>query len=184
MSMKPMPELATARLILRPFTLDDAAEVQQLAGAPEIEDTTLHIPHPYPDGLAAEWISHHPMNWDEGNSLTLAMTRREGGALLGGISLGFRPENDSAEMGYWIGVPYWNRGYTTEAAIALIDYGLHTLGLHRIYARHFARNPASGRVMAKAGMRYEGCMREALKKGDRYEDLVIYGILATDAPGN
>ena len=57
-----------------------------------------------------------------------------------------------AELGYWIGVPWWNRGYATEAGRALLDFGFGTLGLHRIMAHHMMRNPASGRVMQKLGM--------------------------------
>ncbi|MGB8648788.1 MAG: GNAT family N-acetyltransferase [Anaerolineae bacterium] len=178
--MTPIPELDTERLRLRPFNRADAPRVQTLAGAAAIADTTLHIPHPYPDGLAAEWISRHPINFEEGLSLTLAIERRADHLLLGGISLGLHLENDSAEMGYWLGEPYWNHGYTTEAARALVRYGFEKLALHRIYAQHFARNPASGRVMEKAGMKYEGCLREHVKKGERYEDLVTYGILKSE----
>ena len=83
-------------------------------------------------------------------------------------------------MGYWIGVPYWNKGYCSEAAKALIGYGFDELGLNRVFAEHMVRNPASGRVMEKAGMTYEGTLRQHVKKWDRYEDLKVYGILRTE----
>jgi RimJ/RimL family protein N-acetyltransferase len=80
-------------------------------------------------------------------------------------------------MGYWIGAPYWNRGYATEAARAVLRFAFDTVGLHRIYATHFTRNPASGRVMEKTGMQREGVWREHLMRGERFEDAVVYGIL-------
>ncbi len=176
----PIPELETERLLLRPFVPADALRVQELCANPAIADTTLHIPYPYPAGLALEWISRHLANWEEGRSVTFAIVRRADSLLLGAISLGFDPANESAEMGYWLGEPYWNHGYATEAARAVVEFGFTELRLNRIMARHFARNPASGRVMEKAGMKYEGCLRQQQKKGDRFEDVRIYGIIKSD----
>ncbi len=174
------PDLLTPRLRLRPFTLEDAAAVQTLAGNPAIAAMTLNIPHPYPDGAAAQWISTHADNWQQGQSLTYAITRREDDVLMGCISLGFHARHEMAEMGYWLGQPYWNQGYATEAAQALIHYGFTDLKLNRIYAYHLPRNPASGRVMQKNGMTYEGLLRQAAKKGDTFEDLILYAILRED----
>jgi RimJ/RimL family protein N-acetyltransferase len=89
-------------------------------------------------------------------------------------------EHDRAELGYWIGKPFWGRGYATEAARALVQYGFDTLGLHRIYARHLTRNPASGRVLHKIGMTHEGYRRKHEKKWGIYEDDKLYGILRDD----
>ncbi len=83
-------------------------------------------------------------------------------------------------MGYWLGQPYWNLGYGTEAAAALIEFGFNQLNLNRIYAYHLPRNPASGRIMQKIGMTYEGLLRQAAKKGDTFEDLILYAILRED----
>jgi RimJ/RimL family protein N-acetyltransferase len=82
-----------------------------------------------------------------------------------------------AEMGYWIGKPFWNHGYCTEAAKRLVRFGFEALQLNRILARHLSRNPASGRVMEKIGMQYEGCLRQHIKKWGVFEDLKIYAIL-------
>ena len=173
------PTIETERLILRPFTLADAGDVQQLSGDPAIAATTLHIPHPYPDGAAESWISTHQERWQSGLGAIYAITLRETGVLVGAISvLGISLQNSHGEMGYWIGKPYWNNGYCTEAARALIRFCFDILGLHRVFAHHLARNPASGRVMEKAGMRYEGTLREHTRKTDIFEDLPVYGILA------
>lgn len=171
------PTLATARLVLRPFRLGDAPSVQELAGAREVADTTLTIPHPYPDGLAARWIATHEPRWRDGRSVVFAVTEGAGGALVGAIGLEIDRTHDSAELGYWIARDAWNRGYATEAAGALLDFAFRTLDIHRVEARHFVRNPSSGRVMQKLGMTLEGVHRQSLKKWGVFEDAARYAIL-------
>ena len=175
--MKQLPTLTTERLVLRPFRLADAPHVQRLAGAREIAENTLHIPHPYPDGAAEGWIALHQQLFDEQKEVVLAITVREGGELAGTIGLMLKLLHDKAEIGYWIGLPYWGRGYATEAARAVLRYGFDEWSLHRIEAFHFARNPSSGRVMQKLGMRHEGTMRGDIKKWGEYQDTLMYGVL-------
>ena len=176
MTMKEFPILTTNRLVLRKCTRADAPDIQSLAGDWDIASTTLRIPHPYEDGMAESWISTHQENLDRGEQLSLGITLRSG-AIIGNIGLMFDPPNDMAEMGYWIGKPYWNQGFGTEAAGALIRYAFEVLGLNRVYAAHFKRNPASGRIMQKIGMVYEGSLRQHVKKWGAYEDMDYYGIL-------
>lgn len=170
------PTIETARLVLRPFSPTDAPAVQQLAGAQEIAAATLNIPHPYEDGMAEAWISGHGQRWDRGEHAIFAVTQGDAG-LIGAIGLRIEAIHRRAELGYWIGVPYWGRGYATEAARAVIELGFGALGLHRIYATHLTRNQASGRVMQKVGMQWEGCRRQHVLKWDQFEDLAIYGVL-------
>jgi RimJ/RimL family protein N-acetyltransferase len=174
------PTLVTARLALRPFTLADAPAVRRLAGAREVAATTLVIPHPYPEGAAETWIAGHAEAFASRRQLDLAITLRDDGALIGAIGLTPDSRLETAELGYWIGVPYWGRGYATEAVRAIIPYGFAELGLHRIQAQHFTGNPASGRVMERAGMRYEGIRRGAVRKHDRFEDVAVFAALADD----
>ena len=77
-------------------------------------------------------------------------------------------------------MPYWNRGYATEAARAMLTFGFEVLELNRIFAEYYARNPASGRVMQKIGMTHEGMLRQHMFKDDRFEDSVVYGILRSE----
>ena len=181
--MNEQPVLTTRRLVLRPFVLDDALAVQVLAGAREVADTTLHIPHPYPAGAAEQWIATHPVTWAARTGVTYAVADAGSGGLVGAVGLTITPAHAHAELGYWLGVPYWNRGYATEAAAALVEFGFARLGLHRIQAHYLTRNPASGRVMQKLGMRSEGVSRHAVRKNDRFEDLEVYAILADEWPG-
>jgi [ribosomal protein S5]-alanine N-acetyltransferase len=178
--MGELPRLKTERLLLRPFTLADAKDVQRLAGDRDIASTTAFIPHPYDDGVAEQWIAMHQQRFEEGTWLNLAITCDPEGALVGALGLRFEPEHDRAELGYWIGKPYWGRGYATEAARALVHYGFDTLGLHRIYARHLTRNPASGKVLQKIGMTHEGRLRQHEKKWGICEDEELYGMLKND----
>jgi RimJ/RimL family protein N-acetyltransferase len=174
------PTLLTGRLSLRPYLFADAPAVQRLAGAREVADTTTNIPHPYEDGLAEQWIASHPGELAAGRMLVCAVTDRGTDDLLGTVSLRFTPEHAQAELGYWIAVPFWGRGYATEASRALLEHGFATFGLHRVQARHFVRNPASGRVMQKLGMVYEGTLRQAIRKWGRFEDVALYGLLAAE----
>jgi RimJ/RimL family protein N-acetyltransferase len=175
--VKPIPTIETERLKLRPFDPDDAAEVQRLAGDRLIADTTLRIPHPYQDGMAQEWISTHQPNFDQGKGVAFAITRKADGCLVGAIGLTDLVAGHQAELGYWIGHPYWNQGFCTEASGAVLRYAFSELSLIRVHCCHFSRNPASGRVMQKLGMKHEGSRMRHVKKWDKFEDLELYGIL-------
>ncbi|MBN1368973.1 MAG: GNAT family N-acetyltransferase [Dehalococcoidaceae bacterium] len=177
------PTLTTPRLRLRPFCEADSRDVQCLAGEKEIAAGTLLIPHPYPDGLARAWIKSHQQSYERGEGVVWAVTLEPAGTLVGAIGLTIDSENGRAELGYWIGRPYWSRSYATEAGKAVIDYGFNVLGLNRIYARHLGRNPASGRVMQKLGMSLEGRLRQDVKKWGRFDDLELYAILRTEYDG-
>ena len=174
------PTIETARLILRPFRARDAADVQSLAGEREIADTTLNIPHPYEDGLAEEWIAGRGSAYEDGDAITFAIVLRGDSQLIGAMGLRIDRAFDKAELGYWVGKPFWNHGYATEAARALLAFGFDELHLNRIHAAHLARNPASGRVLQKVGMVFEGIARQDLKKWGNYEDMVRYGIVRDD----
>ena len=178
--MNKQPILKTERLKLRPFTLDDASRVQELAGDKEIARTTLLIPHPYEDGDAEKWINTHEPMFRLGELVNYAIVRANTNELIGAISLNLSKDYDRAEMGYWIGKPYWDNGYCTEAAQALLKYGFETLKLNRIFAHHMTDNTASGRVMEKIGMSYEGCCRQHVKRWGEYQDIIIYSILKSE----
>jgi ribosomal-protein-alanine N-acetyltransferase len=175
--MADRPELRTDRLLLRPFILADAPVVQRLAGDRDIASTTLSIPHPYEDGMAEQWINTLQEGFERGEFVNFAIVLLADGALIGAIGLSLNQAHENAELGYWIGKPYWGNGYCTEAARAVLHYGFTRLGLNRVAAHHLSRNPASGRVMEKIGMQYEGCERQRVKKWGVFEDVKMYAIL-------
>jgi RimJ/RimL family protein N-acetyltransferase len=168
------PTLTTDRLVLRPFVLADAPAVQRLAAHREIAANTLLIPHPYPEGAAEEWIDGH----DEASANHIfAVTLRDVGEAMGAIGLHVERKHERAEIGYWLGVPYWGNGFITEAARAVVGYAFGDGGLNRVFACHFSRNPASGRVLLKIGMKREGTMRQHLVKWGERVDVDYYGIV-------
>jgi [ribosomal protein S5]-alanine N-acetyltransferase len=172
--------LLSERLKLRPLEKKDAPFVQRLAGAAEVANTTLLIPHPYPDGAAEGFIEMTHADWDKGEQYVFAITLRSGGELCGAIGLKLSPKHERGELGYWIGVPFWKQGYCTEAARAVLEFAFERLKLNSVVAHHFVRNPASGRVLQKIGMKYEGRLRQHVKKGERFEDLECYSILRSE----
>jgi RimJ/RimL family protein N-acetyltransferase len=176
---KTQPTLKTERLILRPFLPADAPLVQILAGDKDVASTTRLLPHPYPDGLAEKWIASLPVRYQQGDGVSFAITLKEG-ALIGSIGLALSLADHHAEMGYWIGKPYWNTGYCTEAAAAVLQFAFDTLDLERIFAKYMGKNPASGRVMAKLGMTQEGILRHHRCKWGQFEDLIVCGILRSE----
>jgi ribosomal-protein-alanine N-acetyltransferase len=178
--MSSMPRLTTDRLLLRPFTDADAPAVQRLAGDRAIAATTLLIPHPYPDGVAEEWFAGHEPSWEQGTGLALAITQLETADVVGAVGLTISPEHRCGELGYWIGRPYWGRGYGTEAARATIAFGFESMNLNRIEAHHFHTNPASGKIMRKLGMTLEGTMRQKIRKWGEFLDTHHYAILRSE----
>ncbi len=178
--MEQLPELTTERLILRGFRLSDAPAVHLLVGAYEVADTTLNIPHPYTENAFTEWIATHAEGIERGTDLSFAIMRREDGVVIGGIGLHINRRHNRGESGYWIGVPYWGQGYATEALRRIIAYGFEEMGLNRIYAGYFVRNPASRRVQEKAGMIFEGILRGDLLKNGVYEDHGMCAITRQD----
>jgi RimJ/RimL family protein N-acetyltransferase len=173
-------QFETERLILRRPSMLDAPRIQQLAGQYEVAATTLNIPHPYPDGAALEYLDSVTMGWETLSAFTFAVVQKNTQQFIGSISLRPQKEHKRAELGYWIGIPYWNQGYATEAAQRVIGFGFQHLGLNRIHANHFSNNPASGRVMQKIGMRYEGTLRQHYLRFGEARDILVYGILRTE----
>lgn len=152
------PQLETANLILRPFTLADAKRVQQLAGEKIIADMTANVPHPYEDGMAEQWIGLHAQEYAEGKAIVYAVVKRQNSELVGAMSIS-GIANGVGELGYWIGTPFWGQGIATESAQALLQFAFSEVKLSKVIAYHLPENPASGRVMAKVGFGKIG-MRE------------------------
>jgi RimJ/RimL family protein N-acetyltransferase len=179
-SIKKRPTLETERLVLRPFELSDAPRVQLLAGDRDVAAMTKNITHPYEDGLAEAWIGSHQERFDKREETVFAITLKGSGELIGAIGLVLKLDQEIAELGYWVGKPYWGRGYCTEAARAALHFAFTELRLNRVHAHHFSHNPASGRVMQKAGMRHEGRLRQHVKKWGEFFDVEAYGILRSE----
>ena len=145
--------LETSRLRLRTLAASDAGRVAELAGEWDIASMTAAIPHPYDAEMAADWIA----GLDRSSHIAIAIERD--GHLVG--CTGHTPSPEGAEVGYWIGRPYWGQGYATEAMSALIAHLRNDLGLEPLHACVFLDNPASMRVLEKCDFRQAGTGRSA-----------------------
>jgi RimJ/RimL family protein N-acetyltransferase len=143
--------IQTERLVLRAITPADREALIALANNWRVAKNLSTMPFPYTPAAADDWIGKQAELWASGQTLPLAITM--GGAFVGGIGIGVR-DHQEWELGYWIGEPYWNRGYVSEAAFAVRDYAFQTLKLDVVVAGHFSDNHASGRILSKLGFRY------------------------------
>jgi 8-oxo-dGTP diphosphatase len=150
------PRLMTPRLLLRPLALADAPAIHALLQDAEVSRYTARIPHPYAQGMAESFIA----GLGRLAEFTFGIERREDGVFLGCI--GFEPERDAriADCGYWLGKPYWGKGYATEALQALLDHAFAARGLALMKASADRANPASIRVQEKLGFVYVGLGEE------------------------
>jgi RimJ/RimL family protein N-acetyltransferase len=153
-----MPTFETKRLALRPLELEDAAEfVRLFEGDWEAVKQTGRMPYPVTEAAMRNWIELHAAAASE----TFLMIRREDGAALGGV--GFGGTGVVNELGYALGRPYWGRGYATEGVLAMIEYA-RDRGLRALEAFTFIENPASARVLDKAGFADLGVARRNYPK--------------------
>jgi len=107
---------------------------------------------------------------------------KETGELIGEIDLyDFDSSIDNCEVSYSLGFKWWNHGYGTEALQAVVEFGFRQMNIHKISAAHNTDNPASGRIIAKVGMKQEGVIRHMIRNANnQYKDCAVYGILRED----
>ena len=132
------------------------------------------FPHPYTDADADEWIA---LNAGRTTLSTFAICDADGPIGSAGLTLRDADYRHSAEIGYWLGKPFWGQGIATAAVRVLTDYAFESLGLIRIEAHIFARNHASARVLEKAGYQREGLLRKASMKEGEALDNVLFAAL-------
>lgn len=174
--------ITTPRLLLRPFTLEDApAMYANWASNPEVTKFLTWPTHPNVDvsrAVLADWVARY----GEPAYYQWAITIPEaGGEPIGSIAVvNLNERVCSAEVGYCIGRKWWHQGIMTEALQAVMDFLFDEVGVNRIEARHDPRNPHSGGVMRKCGMTYEGTHRQSDRNNQGVCDASWYAILASD----
>jgi RimJ/RimL family protein N-acetyltransferase len=145
-----IPVLETERLVLRAPRLGDVKAVALLANDRRIAENTARIPHPYRATDAEDFIASANL----GTETVFLITLRSG-AVIG--ACGFTQiDRHPPEIGYWLGVKHWGKGYATEAVRALIDHIFTDLGDEAIQAAARVTNPASRRVLEKCGFQWSG----------------------------
>ena len=174
-------ELETDRLILRRFVYEDAgAMYTNWAHDPEVTKYLRWYAHSSLEATRSvvhQWIGGY-MRMD---NYLWAIVPRDVGEPIGSISVvKYDTSTSMVHVGYCIGQQWWNQGYTSEALIRLVRFFFEDVGVNRIEALHDPRNPNSGKVMMKAGMVFEGTMRQADWNNLGICDASIYAILAQD----
>lgn len=168
--------LETERLRLRPWRSEDAPRLADIVNVYEIAANTLTIPHPYHLSDAEAFIAKTRTSIQEGTVYSLCVTLKSEGVPIGSCGIGLTAKHRRGEIGYWIGKAYWGQGYASEAARRIVQFGFERLKLMRIQATYFPENPASRRVMEKAGMVYEGTLRNYVQKWGDSRDLGMCAI--------
>ena len=163
-------------LLMRPLETGDANAILDLVVAPEIAANTF-VPQPYPPDGASEFIRLGQASWRDGDAYVFGIIEKSSKRFAGCMGLHPVPEHNRAEVGYWLGAPFWGRGLATTALRLLLQFAFETLKINRVEAGHFLHNPASGRVMQKAGMRLEGRRRRYLLHREQYKDVLWFAIL-------
>ena len=171
------PVLETARLVLRELTHDDAPEVKQHLGDPDVTRFMDRLSMATLDDARA-WIDWMASFFAEKSGLRWGVTLKTGGRLIGSAGMhNWDRAVRFAEVGYDFARPYWGQGYATEAARALIVFGFERMNLNRIEADLWKDNEASIRVLQKLGFTHEGTWRERAFKGGVYYDVLQFSLL-------
>jgi len=175
-----MPDLMTPRLRLRRLTMRDAQDIYRYSRDPEVARHVLWDAH-RSIHQTREYIRYLLRQYRNAAPGTFAIALRDSGKVIGTIGfMWVQTENRSAEVGYSLSRAYWNQGYMSEALKAVVEFGFQKLYLNRIEAQHESDNPASGHVMAHAGMRHEGTLRQRIYNKGRFVDVDLYAIVRSD----
>jgi ribosomal-protein-alanine N-acetyltransferase len=173
-----LPEIETQRLLLRKMRLDDAEAMFAYASDPAVARHVLWETHRSIED-SESFLRLAIEGYERGDFGGWGVILKDSGAFIGtcGLDAGYAPEHARAELGYVLSREYWGKGLMPEAVRAIIAFGFARVDLNRIEARCIAANLASARVMEKAGMTYEGTLREREFIKGAYRDMKLYSIL-------
>lgn len=173
--------LETERLVLRRFTETDAEAVFYNWASDDAVTKYLTWPTHQNPGHSAGYVEFCLDSYSDPASYQWGMELKETEEVFGNISVvKINEDLEAVELGYVIGRDFWGNGYTAEAVKAVIAFLFEEVGVNRIAARHDTNNPNSGRVMQKAGMKYEGTIRQGDRNNQGVVDCAIYSILRSE----
>lgn len=170
--------LETDRLILRRFTADDAEPAFKNRTSSDAVTKFLRWETHGDIAVTRGYINYLLEKYNKTDTYDWVIFLKELGEPIGSMgAVAFNEKAQSVEIGYCIGEKWWRRGYTSEALAAVIKFFFEEVGVNRVYSEHDPRNPNSGKVMEKCGMKYEGTLRQADWNNSGICDTRIYGIL-------
>lgn len=158
----PVPDLGTYRLVLKAPSESDTSRLVDLAGNNKIAENLATLPHPYSEACAHDWIAGKSGSLAQGYDFCIHLNIPQP-SLIGVVSFSAPDEIGQSTFGYWIGEPYWGRGYATEAALAALDYAFEVGGLNQMLGDCRITNVASRRVLEKCGFEFRGYGRSYCK---------------------
>ncbi|MCP3100455.1 GNAT family N-acetyltransferase [Myxococcus sp. K15C18031901] len=174
-----MTVLTTRSLTLRPWRASDVSALVVHANDRRISQNLRdRFPHPYGRTDAESWVEFASSLPPPHRHLAICVEDEAIGSI--GIDAFEDVHRRTGELGYWIGAACWGRGYATEAVVAMTTYGFETLEFARIQAAVFEWNPASTRVLSKAGYRFEGTLRSHVVKDGRLGDALLYAAIRAE----
>ena len=172
-----MPTLRTKRLTLRKMMPSDTEDMFDYASRSEVTTFLLWSPHP-DRSYTRQYLRYIKKRYASGEFFDWAVVENESGRMIGTCGFTrFDPSNNSAEIGYVLNPDFHGRGYGTEAAGRVLEYGFEELSLHRIEARFMKGNEASLHVMEKLGMTFEGYRRDGIFVKEKYRTIGVCAIL-------
>ncbi len=175
-----IPTLETERLILRRMQRRDAKDMFEYSKDPEVTKYLLWDPHPNVK-YTERYLSYLEGRYRDGLFHDWAVVLRDSGKMIGTCGFTrFYDENDAAECGYVLNPRFWGQGIACEALSAVMKFGFMTLGLHRIECKYMIGNDRSRRVMEKAGMSFEGLLRESILVRNEYKTVGVCAILQNE----
>ena len=173
--------LETGRLILRRFTMDDAEEM--FYNWASDDEVTKYVTWPAHENVEMTrcYIDYCIQGYSKPAFYQWVMESKGTHELIGNISVVKIDEViDGLELGWAIGKKFWGKGYTAEAAKAVLEILFDRVGANCIYAKHDVNNPNSGRVMQKIGMKYEGTLRQRDRNNQGIVDMAHYSIIRAE----
>ncbi len=152
--MKVLPTIETDRLLLTKLRIEDLSSLTKYANNKKIADNVMNIPYPYTEVNASIRLGYVTEGFKERSRFCFAILLKENKELIGEIGLHTRDQKKQiAELGYWIGEPFWNNGYANEAIKSIVRFGLDTADYKTIYATCKKDNIASRKVLTKNKMK-------------------------------
>ena len=170
----------TPRLVLRTYRMSDALEVTRHLRSRAVTRYT-YMPHPYTVDDYFEFMRRIRSPKARANNIVFAIADKLSGKVIGAVGVHrIDLKNRSAEIGYWLGQPYWGKGIVVEAVNRIVEYLFRERKLQRVFARVWHPNTRSARVLEKAGFTLEGRLRRDIFRNHRWMDVLVFGLLRED----
>ncbi|MCM3259181.1 GNAT family N-acetyltransferase [Paenibacillus lautus] len=175
-----LPTLETDRTILRKLRSEDEPDIFRYGSDDEVSRYTSWPTHQTMEDTR-HYLNKVLQKYDHHDVAPWGIVDKETGRVIGTSGfMAWNVHHDKAELGYALSKDYWNRGYMTEVIRTIISYGFEVMKLVRIEASCLPSNLGSARVMEKAGMTFEGIIRQSIFVKGKHEDLKLYSIVVDD----